>query len=155
VLTRLASLSALSVIVALLALAGCGGDETTTTVTAAADETSSTTADDSGGTASDESLSALKDEVDSLSDKTPKTMEQDQQVPPAFRATQCAQGVYVRSSNTSCAFALNVAADFFSTPSYRFYSYSPATGQTYLVRCTRTNPTLCRAGNGARIVIVY
>ena len=82
-------------------------------------------------------------------------MKQTDQVPPAFRATQCAQGVYVRSSNTSCAFALNVAADFFSSPSWRFYSYSPATGQTYLVRCTHTNPTLCRAGSGARIVIVY
>jgi hypothetical protein len=153
VFTRLTSLLAL---VALLALAGCGSDSTTTTtVTAAADEASSTTADDSGGAASDESLTALKDEVDSLSDKSAKTMKQDQQVPPAFRATQCAQGVYVRSSNTSCAFALNVAADFFSTPSYRFYSYSPSTGQTYLVRCTHTNPTLCRAGSGARIVIVY
>jgi hypothetical protein len=155
VLTRLASLSVLVALLA-LAFAGCGSDETTTTtVTAAADETTSTPADESGDAAGGESLKALKDEVDSLSDKSTKTMEQDQQVPPAFRANQCAAGVYVKSRNTSCAFALNVAADFFSTPSYRFYSYSPATGQTYLVRCTRTNPTLCRAGSGARIVIVY
>jgi hypothetical protein len=153
VFTRLASIAA---ILALLVLAGCGSDSTTTTtVTAAGDEASSTTADQSGGAASDESLGALKDEVDSLSAKSAKDMPQDQQVPPAFRATQCAQGVYVRSSNTSCAFALNVAADFFSSPGFRFYSYSPATGQTYLVRCTHTNPTLCRAGSGARIVIVY
>jgi hypothetical protein len=146
-------------VVALLAVAGCGGDEndavSTTTVTAAAGEQSSTTADESGGTAESASVKALKEEVDSLSGKSAKTMEKDQAVPAAFQATSCGSGVYVRSSNTSCAFALNVAADFFSTPSYRFYSYSPATGQTYLVRCTHTNPTLCRAGSGARIVIVY
>jgi hypothetical protein len=153
VFSRLASLVA---VLALLVLAGCGSDSTTTTtVTAAGDEASSTTAGDSGGTGDGQSLTALKDEVDSLSDKSAKTMKQDEQVPPAFRATQCAPGVYVKSSNTSCAFALNVAADFFSTPSYRFYSYSPSTGRTYLVRCTHSNPTLCRAGSGARIVIVY
>jgi hypothetical protein len=143
-------------VVALFAVAGCGDDEvSTTTVTAAAGEQSSTTADTSGGTADGGSIQALKQEVDSLSDESGKTMKSDGDVPPAFRATQCGPGVYVRTSNTSCAFALNVAADFFSSPSYRFYSYSPSTGQTYLVRCSHTNPTLCRAGSGARIVIVY
>jgi hypothetical protein len=153
VLSRVTSLLA---VVALFAVAGCGGDDvSTTTVTAAAGEQSSTTTDASGGTADGGSIQELKAEVDSLSDKSGKTMKSDGTVPPAFRATQCGPGVYVRTSNTSCAFALNVAADFFSTPSYSFYSYSPSTGQTYLVRCSHTNPTLCRAGSGARIVIVY
>jgi hypothetical protein len=159
VFSRLTTVLAL---LALLALAGCGGDNndsasvSTTTVTASADEGSSDTADTSGGGASAEPVKALQDEVASLRDESGKSKGSSSGQSPssaAYSATSCGAGVYVRSSNTSCAFALNVAADFFATPGYRFYSYSPVTGQTYLVRCTHTAPSLCRAGNGARILI--
>jgi len=160
VLSRLTSLLA---VVALLTVAGCGDDESdgedgaavsTTTVTAAADEQSAPATDDSDGETGGQSTKALQDEVAALRDESGKTDGSSEgQGAAGFSATSCGSGVYVRSSNTSCAFALNVAADFFNTPGFRFYSYSPVTGRTYLVRCTRTVPSLCRAGNGARILI--
>ncbi len=155
----LSRLTALLAVVALLAVAGCGDDESdgaavsTTTVTAAADEQSATTSDDSEGETGGEASKALQDEIAALRDESGKTDGSSEGQGAGFSATSCGAGVYVRSSNTSCAFALNVAADFFNTPGFRFYSYSPVTGQTYLVRCTRTVPSLCRAGNGARILI--
>jgi hypothetical protein len=52
----------------------------------------------------------------------------------------------VKAKTTSCAFALNVARDFRSSPGYTFYSYSPVTGRTDLVHCSRSYPVLCSGG---------
>ena len=153
---RIRSLALASLLVLALALfaVGCGDDDdsetasvSTTTVTEAADDSEAE---------GEEASKALQDEVVALSKTSEKSEAKSTESSGAYGysgATNCGAGVYVRSSNTSCAFALNVAADFFNSPGYRFYSYSPVTGQTYLVRCTKTWPSLCRAGNGARILI--
>jgi hypothetical protein len=157
-------LAALVVAMALFA-AGCGDDDdgdtasvstTTVTETAAADagDDADDAADDDGE--GEEDTEALQDEVTALGKTSTKSDAKPAESSGAYgysSATNCGAGVYVRTANTSCAFALNVASDFYSTPRYRFYSYSPVTGQTYLVRCTKTFPSLCRAGNGARILI--
>lgn len=68
-------------------------------------------------------------------------------------ARYCAAGV-VAGPNTSCAFAINVAYDYFNLGrARRFISYSPVTGEYYRVRCKGVHPTICRAGNGALIAI--
>jgi hypothetical protein len=72
--------------------------------------------------------------------------------PQGFSVRGCGAGVYVKAKTTSCAFALNVARDFLSSLGYIFYSYSPVTGRTYLVHCSRSYPVLCRAGT-ARLVL--
>jgi hypothetical protein len=158
---RIRSLALASLLVLALALfaVGCGDDDesdtasvSTTTVT----EADAPEAADDGEAQGEEAGKALQDEVIALSKTSTKSEAKPTESSGAYgysSATNCGAGVYVRSSNTSCAFALNVASDFYSSPRYRFYSYSPVTGQTYLVRCTKTWPSLCRAGNGARILI--
>jgi hypothetical protein len=132
-------------IAVLVAVAGCGGGDETTTVTVTGPEAAAS---------SNQDAAALRTEVASLRDevKGAKAAQPDQGAPQGFRASGCGAGVYVKASTTSCAFALNVAADYFSAPGYTFYSYSPVTGKTYLVRCTHGYPALCKAGS-ARIVI--
>lgn len=56
--------------------------------------------------------------------------------------------------NTSCAFALNVAYDYFlNGRARRFQSYSPITGAVYNVYCRGRHPTVCVAGNSASVFI--
>jgi hypothetical protein len=144
------SVSALVLISVLaVAIVGCGGDDETTTVTETATGGAAT-----GGGGEGEQVAALNEAVNSLREKVggEKGDLPQEEPAPAFTAVSCGAGVYAKKSTTSCAFALNVARDFFAAPGYRFYSYSPVTGKTYLVRCTRTYPVLCRAGT-ARIVI--
>jgi hypothetical protein len=129
--------------VVLVAVAGCGGDETTTS-------TVTVTGQQAAGGSQD--TAELVDAVTSLRQATGDQKLGNGATPQAFRARSCGAGVYVKAKTTSCAFALNVARDFLSTPGYTFYSYSPVTGQTYLVRCSRSYPVLCKAGS-ARIVL--
>jgi hypothetical protein len=138
------------VFVLLVAIAGCGGDGETTTVT----ETETQSEAAGGGGGEGEQVAALNEAVTSLREEVggEKGNLPQEEPPPSFQAVSCGSGVYAKKSTTSCAFALNVARDFFAAPGYRFYSYSPVTGKTYLVRCTRSYPVLCRAGT-ARVVI--
>lgn len=142
------SISAL-VLVLLIAVAGCGGDDETTTVTTTATAADSGTAGDGGAevAALNEAVTSLREEVSGEKGDLPQ-----EELPPSFRARACGSGVYAKAKTTSCAFALNVARDFFAAPGYDFYSYSPVTGKTYLVHCSRSYPVLCVAGS-ARIVI--
>jgi hypothetical protein len=138
----------ISALVLLIAIAGCGGDDETTTVTATA------TAADSGTGGGGAEVAALNEAVTSLREEVSgeKGDLPQEEPPPSFRARACGSGVYAKAKTTSCAFALNVARDFFAAPGYDFYSYSPVTGKTYLVHCSRSYPVLCVAGSG-RIVI--
>ena len=68
-------------------------------------------------------------------------------------AVNCGAGVYARSGNTSCNFALNVASDYFSSPSNSFDSYSPATGKLYRMSCSGAAPVICTGGNNAAVYI--
>lgn len=143
-----ARLALILTVLAALFAAGCGDDE---------DETASGSTTTAAETdAAEEDTEQLEEEVAALSEESAKSEAKPAESSAAAgysSATNCGAGVYVRTANTSCAFALNVASDFHSTPGYRFYSYSPVTGQTYRVRCTPTWPSLCKAGSGARILI--
>jgi hypothetical protein len=128
----------------LVAVAGCGGggETTTSTVTVTGEQAA-------GGS---EDTAQLLDAVTSLREATGDQKLGNGATPQGFAARSCGAGVYVKAKTTSCAFALNVARDFFAAPGYDFYSYSPVTGKTYLVHCSRGYPILCVAGS-ARIVI--
>lgn len=68
-------------------------------------------------------------------------------------AEGCGAGVYARSGTTSCEFALVVAADYFSSSSSSFESFSPTTGQSYTMTCSGTAPAVCTGGNNAAVYI--
>lgn len=58
-------------------------------------------------------------------------------------------------ANTSCAFAQNVASEYFSVGggNTSVSVYSPVTHQTYVMTCTAGAPTVCRGGNNASVYI--
>jgi hypothetical protein len=53
--------------------------------------------------------------------------------------------------NTSCAFALNVAATYYRTGSSVIDVYSPTTGKTYTMTCSSGSPHVCTGGNDASV----
>ena len=55
------------------------------------------------------------------------------------------------NGNTSDSFALNVERDFAASSTFQFYSYSPATGQSYLMSSNAGNPKVITGGNNALV----
>jgi len=54
-------------------------------------------------------------------------------------------------ADTSCPFALNVAANYTGTgPDY---AYSPVTGLSYTMNCSDSNPIICTGGDNALVQI--
>jgi len=56
--------------------------------------------------------------------------------------------------NTTCGFAANVEADYFSeigSGSGPVYSYSPTTGQYYSMYCSAGSPHVCTGGHDASV----
>jgi hypothetical protein len=168
-----------SMLVVALGVAACGSDETTTvTETASAAAGGEAAATETGtGEAADEEIAPPDAKAQNDIDKITAGLADEQKqagataTDPAvegngvqtltFKAAMsglqnaryCASNV-VAGPNTSCAFALNVAYDYFSLGRPRsFRSYSPTTGQYYNVYCRYRHPTICRAGNGALIAI--
>ena len=70
-------------------------------------------------------------------------------------AESCGGGVYVDSSTTSCAFGRNVAADYYSSSSDTFESFSPATGETYEMTCSGPPPIVCTGGDNATVYLTH
>jgi hypothetical protein len=72
---------------------------------------------------------------------------------PAQSVTDCGNNISV-GPNTTCAFAYNVAADYYSTAggTQTLLVHSPVTGLDYAMTCTPGVPTICRGGNNA---VVY
>jgi serine/threonine-protein kinase len=69
---------------------------------------------------------------------------------PAPVLTDCGGGVYA-GADTSCPFALNVAANYTGTgPDY---AYSPVTGLSYTMNCSDSNPIICTGGDNALVQI--
>ncbi len=71
--------------------------------------------------------------------------------------TACGTGsqgeeVFADSSTTSCAFALNVESDYWQAPGMQFTSYSPATGQSYLMSATDSGTTVTATGGSGALV---
>ena len=71
---------------------------------------------------------------------------------PVANGTNCGGGVYA-GANTSCQFALNVAADY--TGAGADYAYSPVTGLNYTMYCNGGEGVLdtvtCTGGNNALV----
>jgi hypothetical protein len=56
--------------------------------------------------------------------------------------------------NTTCGFAANVEADYYSeigSGSGTVYSYSPTTGRSYSMYCSAGAPHVCTGGNNASV----
>jgi hypothetical protein len=71
---------------------------------------------------------------------------------PSF--TSCNDHVGVGSSNTTCGFAENVYEAYASSGgSSTVVASSATTGQTYSMSCSGSSPVVCRGGNNAVVVI--
>mgnify|MGYP001189164860 CR=1 FL=1 len=69
--------------------------------------------------------------------------------------SSCTDGVQV-GSNTSCAFAMNVAGEYGSNPgATSIRAYSPVTGEYYVLACGpwTGGGTVCVGGNGASVYL--
>lgn len=67
--------------------------------------------------------------------------------------SSCGGGLSV-GPNTTCGFAANVEADYFSeigSGSGTVVSYSPTTGKLYSMYCTAGSPHECTGGNNASV----
>ncbi len=68
-------------------------------------------------------------------------------------STPCGGSLSV-GSNTTCGFAANVEADYYSeigSGSGSVYSYSPTTEQYYTMYCSAGTPHVCTGGNDASV----
>jgi len=158
---------ALGTVVAILcalALAACGGDDDSVSQDELEEATEEAAQEAREEAKEDAEIEDLQKEINALrkekSDPAPDTP------PPADTssgssssglpsdAEDCGSGIYARSGTTSCAFALNVAADFFAVGGGSFDSFSPATGQSYRMTCSNGNPVTCTGGNNAAVYIL-
>ncbi len=64
----------------------------------------------------------------------------------------CGNGVAV-GPNTTCPFALNVAAKFRAGRARVVTAYSPARNRNYVMTCASGTPTVCRGGDDASVFI--
>jgi hypothetical protein len=68
-------------------------------------------------------------------------------------STSCGEGLSVGPS-TTCGFAANVEADYYSeigSGRGSVYSYSPTTGRYYTMYCSAGAPHVCTGGNDASV----
>ncbi len=68
-------------------------------------------------------------------------------------STSCGGSLSV-GPNTTCGFAANVEADYYSeigSGSGTVYSYSPTTGRYYTMYCSAGTPHVCTGGNDASV----
>ena len=175
---KLRALGGMTVMLVALVLAACGDDETTTVTTTASESGGEAAEETVTGTdeAAGEEIAPPPDaeaeqdiaEIQQGIEEAQQEAGGDTAVPgsgdvPALSFQQASSGLenarycskyVIAGPNTSCAFALNVAYQYFRlNRARRFTAYSPTTGLYYEVRCKYIHPTLCRAGNGAVIAI--
>lgn len=83
---------------------------------------------------------------------TPSTASPAQPAQPA--GTSCGSNVSA-GANTTCVFALNVAAEYLTQGggTRTVDVYSPVTNQYYSMNCVAGVPTVCRGGNNAVVYI--
>ena len=167
---RVRALLVVVLLVSLPAVAACGGsDEDSVSqeeLEAATDEAAKEAREEA---LEEETLDELQDEVKELRETEEGNDSEDGESPdvpstggtaPAApaggvpsSAESCGSGVYAESGTTSCAFALNVASDYFSSASNTFESFSPATGEVYTMTCSGSPVAVCRGGNNAAVYI--
>ena len=113
--------------------------------------------------AAQEAQATLAAEVQKLKDQLaaktqtapPPTTTQVQPVQPVQPAgTSCGSNVSA-GANTSCPFALNVAAAYLNQGggTQSVVVYSPVTGQNYTMNCVAGVPSVCSGGNNAVVYI--
>ncbi len=68
----------------------------------------------------------------------------------SYGLSRCA-GDLVVGPNTSCAFASNVQAEYYSSGPGWISVYSPVTDRTYQMYCTASSPHTCTGGNNAAV----
>jgi hypothetical protein len=73
---------------------------------------------------------------------------------PAAKSTSCGGNLSV-GPNTSCAFAADVEAEFYSAGggTSTIEVYSPVTATYYTMKCVAGIPSVCRGGNNAVVYI--
>lgn len=143
---------------ALLALAGCGDDDSVSQ-----EELEQAKSEAARDARQQARLNELREEIESLQgdeqgttttdagEETTTTSESQGGIPSDAR--DCGSGIYAKESTTSCAFALNVAKEFFSRGGGTFDAFSPTTGQTYTMTCTSAEAVICTGGNDAVVYI--
>lgn len=111
----------------------------------------------------DEKLKQLERQVRELSKRPKKAAKRaaapapaspppSSSAPSSGGSASCGGGISVNSV-TTCPFAANVAAAFYSDGPGTVYASSPVTGQTYAMSCSGGVPTVCTGGNGAAVYI--
>jgi uncharacterized protein YceK len=85
---------------------------------------------------------------------TASTSTQAPVQPVQRQATSCGSNISA-GPNTTCPFALNVAAEYLSQGggTISIVVYSPVTGQDYTMNCVAGVPSVCRGGNNAVVYI--
>ena len=74
----------------------------------------------------------------------------DRGVVRSYETDTCGGDLFV-GPNTSCAFALNVRAEYVRVGLGWINVYSPTTGRTYDMYCTGSSPHVCTGGNNAAV----
>jgi len=163
-MNRLRGFSVVLAILLALLLAACGGDDDSVSqeeLEAATEEAAQEARDEAK---EDADIAELEDEIKALREEKDQPAPDASTPPPTddsgssgglpSDAEDCGSGIYARSGTTSCAFALNVAADFFAAGGGSFDSFSPATGEIYRMTCTGGAVTTCTGGNNAAVYIL-
>ena len=170
---KIKALGGMTVILLALVLAACGDDETTTvttTVSESGGEDAESATTGSGEAASEEIAPAPDAKAEEDIDEITQGIEEEQQksggdtaIPgsgdvPALSFKAASSGLenarycsryVIAGPNTSCAFALNVAYEYFRLGrASRFTAYSPVTGLYYAVGCGNAPPPVGRAATG-------
>jgi len=137
-LTKLAAIPVIGLTVG-LGLAACGSSTPTPAVTVTASSAPTTPAATTPAAAAPAQPAPVK-----------TVYVQAPAAAPAPVLTDCGGGVYA-GADTSCPFALNVAANYTGTgPDY---AYSPVTGLSYAMNCSDSNPIICTGGDNALVQI--
>lgn len=141
---------ATALIVALATLAACGDSG------ASQDEIDQARKEGSAQTRQQLKIQQIEKELKSLKHghTNPQNQAQSDSPAPAGGGSTACAGTLSVGPNTTCGFAANVEADYYSeigSGSGTVYSYSPTTGQSYSMYCTAGSPHVCTGGNDASV----
>lgn len=102
----------------------------------------------------EEQLKSLKKHGAAPNPTTPPSSPPSSSTPSTSGGSTSCGGNLSVGSNTTCGFAANVEADYYSeigSGSGSVYSYSPTRNQYYSMYCTAGTPHQCTGGNDASV----
>ena len=141
----------IAVLLAALFLVACGNSEDVTITQTSAE----TTAEETTGEDTTTTTTVTEVTETSTTEDDPDDGDGGSTGGVPAGAESCGSGVYVDSATTSCAFGRNVAADYYSSPSNTFESFSPTTGESYEMTCSGPPPIVCTGGNNATVYLTH